>query len=169
MLYCSIYGIVTLLVTDRLCLIEQPPRGSRCLGRATRVTFLACWGFRPMPIRILIADDDPTIRLLLRRFVEGHASPEVCDEAGNGVEALEKARRIVPDLVILDCAMPVMTGLQAACEIAKTFPALPMLLVSVQQLSPALAQAAREAGLKGAVTKDRRSEVVAAVGALLRN
>lgn len=165
MLYGSIYGIVTLRVTDRLCLIEQPPRGSRCLGRATRVTFLACWGFRPMPIRILIADDDPTIRLLLRRFVEGHASPEVCDEAGNGVEA----RRIVPDLVILDCAMPVMTGLQAACEIAKTFPALPMLLVSVQQLSPALAQAAREAGLKGAVTKDRRSEVVAAVGALLRN
>ena len=84
-------------------------------------------------------------------------------------QLLEKARRIVPDLVILDCAMPVMTGLQAACEIAKTFPALPMLLVSVQQLSPALAQAAREAGLKGAVTKDRRSEVVAAVGALLRN
>lgn len=70
MLYGSIYGIVTLRVTDRLCLIEQPPRGSRCLGRATRVTFLACWGFRPMPIRILIADDDPTIRLLLRRFVE---------------------------------------------------------------------------------------------------
>src|SRR5205807_8577012 len=110
MLYGSIYGIVTLRVTDRLCLIEQPPRGSRCLGRATRVTFLACWGFRPMPIRILIADDDPTILLLLCRFVERHASPEVCDEAGNGVEALVNARRIAPELGILCCWTPVVTG-----------------------------------------------------------
>jgi DNA-binding NarL/FixJ family response regulator len=122
-----------------------------------------------MPIRILIADDDPTIRLLLRRFIEGHRFWEVCGEAQNGIEALEKARQLAPDLVILDCAMPVMTGLQAASEIAKIFPSLPMLLVSVQQLSPALVLAAREAGLKGAVTKDRGSEVVAGVEALLRN
>src|SRR5207302_8750001 len=106
MLYGSIYGIVTLRVTDRLCLIEQPPRGSRCLGRATRVTFLACWGFRPMPIRILIADDDPTIRLLLRRIVEGNATPEVCNEAEIGVKALEKARTIGPTTVSVDCVIP---------------------------------------------------------------
>jgi two-component system response regulator EvgA len=122
-----------------------------------------------MPIRILIADDDPTIRLLIRRFIESHNFWEVCGEAQNGIEALEKARQLAPDLVILDCAMPLMTGLQAASEIAKIFPAVPMLLVSVQEVSPALVLAAREVGLKGAVTKDRGSEVVAGIEALLRN
>ena len=131
---------------------------------------LVCWGAsKQMPIRILIADDDPAIRLLLRRFIESHSFWEVCGEAQNGIEALEKARQLSPDLVILDCAMPLMTGLQAAGEIAKLFPAVPMLLVSVQQVSPALVLAAREVGLKGAVTKDRGSEVVAGVEALLRN
>jgi DNA-binding NarL/FixJ family response regulator len=121
-----------------------------------------------MPIRILIADDDSTIRKLLRRILEGHAFWEVCGEAENGREAVDKATQLSPDLIILDFAMPVMTGLQAAREIAKTS-TVPMLLVSVQQVSTALMSAAREAGLKGAVMKDRGSEVVAGVEALLRN
>ena len=60
-----------------------------------------------VPIRLLIADDDPTIRLLLRRLFE-HAGWEVCGECANGIEALEKALKLAPDIVILDLAMPGM-------------------------------------------------------------
>jgi CheY-like chemotaxis protein len=75
-----------------------------------------------VPIRLLIADDDPTIRLLLRRLFEHHAGWEVCDECANGSEALEKALKLAPDIVILDLAMPGMNGLQSAQQILRIKP-----------------------------------------------
>jgi DNA-binding NarL/FixJ family response regulator len=75
-----------------------------------------------MPARILIADDDPSIRSLLRRLLEKEPNWQVCAEASNGVEAIEKVKRIDPDLVVMDLSMPVMTGLQAAPEIVKARP-----------------------------------------------
>ena len=64
--------------------------------------------------------------------------------------------------------MPVMNGVDAARVIGKAHPQLPMLLIGVQELSPQLADAARDAGFKGAVTKSRGHEIVEAVEALLR-
>ena len=82
-----------------------------------------------MPTRILIADDDSTIRLLLRRLLEEKQPDwQVCGEASNGVEAIEGVEQFEPDIVVMDLAMPVMNGLQAAPEIAKGHPGLPMLL-----------------------------------------
>src|SRR5437868_2384284 len=121
-----------------------------------------------MPIRILVADDDPTIRMLLRRLLETHACWEVCGEATNGSEAVEQAAQLSPDVIILDFAMPVKNGLQAGRELSQTQPALRMLLISVQAISKALASAARKAGFRGAVMKLRGSEVVRGVEALLR-
>jgi DNA-binding NarL/FixJ family response regulator len=121
-----------------------------------------------MPIRILIADDDPTIRLLLRRLLERHADWQICDEASNGVEAIEKVEHLAPDLVVLDLGMPVMTGLQAAREICHANPRLPMLLISVQEVSKQLVNEARNAGFKGVVTKSSGSEVLRGIEALLR-
>ena len=66
-----------------------------------------------MPTRILIADDDATIRLLLRRLLEKLADWQVCGEASNGVEAIEGVEQFEPDIVVMDLAMPVMNGLQA--------------------------------------------------------
>jgi DNA-binding NarL/FixJ family response regulator len=120
-----------------------------------------------MPIRILIADDDSTIRLLLRRLLERHSDWQVCSEAVNGVEAIEKVAQAAPDLAILDLGMPVMNGMQAAQWISKVNPRLPMLLISVQQVSDQLVQAARRAGFRGAITKGRGLEVVQGVEALL--
>jgi len=122
-----------------------------------------------MPTRILIADDDPTIRMLLRRLLEDHAGWEVCAEAATGSDAVEKAARLSPDVVILDLAMPNMNGLQAAYEISQEHPALPMLLVSVQQISAQLADAARQVGFRGAVTKSSGREVVQGVAAISGN
>jgi len=106
-----------------------------------------------MATQILIADDDPTIRLLLRRLVEKQRDWQVCGEASNGVEAIEGVEQFKPDVVVMDLAMPVMNGLQAGPEIAKAHPRLPMLLISVQEVSKQLAWEARSAGYRGAVTR----------------
>ena len=122
-----------------------------------------------MAVRILIAYDDTTIRNLLRRLLEQHSDWRVCGEAVNGVEAVEKVELFVPDLAILDLGMPIMNGVDAAREITRLHPQLPLLLVSVQELSPQLAEAARDAGFKGAVTKSSGHEVVEAVEALFKS
>jgi DNA-binding NarL/FixJ family response regulator len=121
-----------------------------------------------MPVRILIADDDSPIRRLLRRLIEDHSNWEVCGEAVNGADAVEKAGELAPDLIVLDLAMPQMNGLQAAREIAKADPHMPMLLLTVQQVSSELALEARKAGFQGAVSKSTGSEVVKGVETLLQ-
>jgi len=75
-----------------------------------------------MPSRILIADDDATIRLLLRRLLEKQPDWQVCGEASNGVEAIEGVDKFLADIVVMDFAMPVMTRLHAGPEIAKGHP-----------------------------------------------
>lgn len=122
-----------------------------------------------MPIRILIADDDFTIRMLLRRVLETHPAWQVCGEAANGVDAVQQVERSQPDVAVLDLGMPMMNGMDAAREIARTHPKLPMLLLSVQEVSEQLVKAALEAGFKGAITKGSCREVVEGIEAVLHN
>jgi len=122
-----------------------------------------------MPIRILIADDDSTIRMLLRRVVETHRAWQVCGEAANGVDAVEQVERERPDVAILDLGMPLMNGMDAAREISKAHPQLPLLLLSVQEVSEQLVRAALNAGFKGAITKGSGREVVEGIEAVLHD
>jgi DNA-binding NarL/FixJ family response regulator len=94
---------------------------------------------------------------------------QVCGEASNGVEAIEGVEQFAPDIVVMDLAMPVMSGLQAAPEIIRTHPKLPMLLISVQEVSRQLAWEARNAGYRGAVTKSGGDEILKGIEALLRH
>ena len=64
--------------------------------------------------RILIADDSSLVRHLIAILLQKQAGFEVCGEAGDGLEAVEKAQQLKPDLVILDLAMPRMNGVEAA-------------------------------------------------------
>ncbi|MBV9573171.1 MAG: response regulator transcription factor [Acidobacteriales bacterium] len=121
-----------------------------------------------MAVRVLIADDDAAIRRLLRRLIEEHRDWEVCGEAINGLDAASKVGPLSPDLVVLDLAMPQMNGLQAAREIKKVTPSMPMLLLTVQDVSQELVQEARSAGFMGAVSKSTGSEVVKGIETLLR-
>ncbi len=73
------------------------------------------------PLRLLIADDHEAVRRGLRSAIWG-AGWEVCAEAANGREAIEKAKEFRPDVVILDVSMPVMGGLEAAPEILRVSP-----------------------------------------------
>jgi DNA-binding NarL/FixJ family response regulator len=120
-----------------------------------------------MPFRILIVDDDVTIRRLLRRILEERPGWEVCGEAANDNDAIAQTEQLAPDLAIIDLAMPNQNGIEAAREIFALSPLTPMLRLTMQQVSAELARAAREAGFRGAVTKSSGSEVVMAVETLL--
>jgi DNA-binding NarL/FixJ family response regulator len=77
---------------------------------------------------ILIVDDSPVIRRSLRTVLERRADWNVCDEAENGREGIEKALRFCPDLILLDLSMPVMNGFQAAHELQRLLPKVPILM-----------------------------------------
>lgn len=121
-----------------------------------------------MAVRILIADDDASIRRLLRRLIESHEDWKVCGEAQDGHEAINKTNQLHPDVIVLDLAMPQMNGLQAAREISQQTPETPLLLLTVQQVSKELTTEARHAGFKGAISKSTGSEVVKAIEVLLQ-
>ena len=120
-----------------------------------------------MAVRILIADDDASIRRLLRRLIENHNDWSVCGDAHDGQDAVGKAAELKPDVVVLDLAMPQMNGFEAARAISRNSPELPILLLTVQQLSKELTKEAQHAGFKGAVSKSTGSEVVRAIESLL--
>ena len=122
-----------------------------------------------MAIRILIADDDAAIRRLLRRLIETRVDWTVCADACDGQEAVQKTDLLKPDVVVLDLAMPDMNGLQAAREISRNHPDVPLLLLTVQQVSKELRHEALNAGCRGALSKNTGSEVVHAIEVLLNN
>lgn len=118
--------------------------------------------------RILIADDDRAIRLLLRRMLELNPDWRLCGEASNGPEAIEQVLILKPEVALIDLAMPGMNGLQVAQEIKDHYCPTSLLLVSVEEVTWPLVQAARGAGFAGAITKSSGQEVILAVEALLR-
>jgi DNA-binding NarL/FixJ family response regulator len=118
--------------------------------------------------RILIADDNATVRRGLRSLIATHRDWDVCGEAVDGREAIERARELHPDVLLLDLVMPGMNGLDAARELAKCEPELQILLCSVQ-LSTYVVDEAEKAGIQGAVSKSKVSQIIDGIVALLRH
>lgn len=79
---------------------------------------------------LLIVDDDPIIRSALRSFVEADGYL-VCGEAANGVEAIERARELQPDLILLDLAMPRLNGAEVASILKKEMPRVKIVLLTM--------------------------------------
>jgi DNA-binding NarL/FixJ family response regulator len=77
---------------------------------------------------ILLVDDSELIRLATRHFLESQPGFKVCGEAVDGIDALEKARHLNPDLIILDIALPRMNGLQTARELRARMHKIPIIL-----------------------------------------
>lgn len=84
-----------------------------------------------MPKSILIADDHDTVRKLMRLFLESQIDLEVCGEAVDGVEAIEKAKQLKPDLVVLDLAMPRLNGAEAALVLKGLMPRMPIVIFTL--------------------------------------
>ena len=102
-------------------------------------------------IRILIADDHAVIRAGVRAILTSRADIEV-DEAVDGAEAVAKALRFKPDLVILDLTMPVMGGYAAAVELRRLAPEIPVLFFSIHE-GTQLIRDAKEVGARGFLKK----------------
>jgi DNA-binding NarL/FixJ family response regulator len=86
-----------------------------------------------MPKCILIADDSAIVRAIIREFLESQAGFEVCGEAINGVDVIEKAKELKPDLIILDLAMPRMNGAEAASVLKSMMPDVPIILLTMYE------------------------------------
>jgi DNA-binding NarL/FixJ family response regulator len=81
--------------------------------------------------RLLIADDSSTVRDVLRIFLEQRTSLEICGEAADGQEAVEKAMALRPDLVLLDYSMPKMNGAEAASVLKRLIPEIHIILFTM--------------------------------------
>jgi NarL family two-component system response regulator LiaR len=81
-------------------------------------------------MRILIADDNDRVRNAIKAMLSTEADFEVCGEAAHGHQALERARQLLPDLVLLDIHMPESDGFQVARQLRLEFPKLKVLIMS---------------------------------------
>ncbi|MGH3051317.1 MAG: response regulator [Gaiellaceae bacterium] len=121
-----------------------------------------------MSARILLADDHAVVRRGLRLVLEADGELEVVAEAGDGIEAVELARANEVDLALLDVTMPRMTGLEAAREIHRAKPDLPILILSMHDDEQYFFEALK-AGAAGYVLKSvADKELVEACRATLR-
>ena len=81
-----------------------------------------------MAKRVLVADDNPLIRKMLCQLFEREDDYDICADAKNGQEAIDLALKHRPDLIILDWAMPVLNGVDAARRLKKIMPEVPIIL-----------------------------------------
>ena len=105
-------------------------------------------------VRILIADDSPTVRAGLKLLLQYHEDWTVCGEAEDGEDAVKKAAELKPDVILLDISMPAMDGLSAAEIIRRDAPDSEILIVTHFE-SLDLARYAAQTGVRGYIAKSR--------------
>jgi DNA-binding NarL/FixJ family response regulator len=81
--------------------------------------------------KILIADDSVSVRYVIRTFLKDVPDVEICGEAANGLDAVEKAKKLAPDLVLLDLSMPMMNGAEVASVLKKSMPHVPIIMFTM--------------------------------------
>jgi len=122
-----------------------------------------------MKVRILIADDHEVVRRGLCTLLQSHAGWEICGEATDGRVAVEKARQLKPDVVILDIGMPNLNGLAAARQLVQQDPTCKVIVLTITD-SDQVIREALDAGARGFVLKsDAARDLVTAVEALQQN
>jgi DNA-binding NarL/FixJ family response regulator len=105
-----------------------------------------------MPKHVLIADDSDTIRKSLRAYLDSETELQVCGEAVDGLDAIEKTRLLSPDLIILDVSMPRMSGMEAAPIIRSMNDTVAIILYTIHAEAIS-ASAAAAAGITVVVSK----------------
>lgn len=110
-------------------------------------------------LRIVIADDHAVVRAGLRTMLESRAGWEVCGEAADGREAVEKTTKLKPHIAILDIGMPLLNGVEAARRIHKATPHTEILILTMHE-SEELVRQVVDAGARGYILKDDADRVL---------
>jgi DNA-binding NarL/FixJ family response regulator len=105
-----------------------------------------------MPWSVLVVDDNPTIRTMVCELFTRDGDFEVCGQAENGRDAIEKSQLLQPALIVTDLSMPVMNGLEETRVLKKLMPAVPVIIYSAH-LDRFVEKAALEAGASAVVSK----------------
>lgn len=120
-------------------------------------------------MRILVADDHEAVRKGVCAILSSRGDLEICGEATNGREAVDKSIELGPDLIILDITMPVLSGVEAIGEIRRYLPSVPILVLSMHESRQVIANV-RALGVQGYVAKsDASTTLLLAVDSVLRN
>jgi len=120
-------------------------------------------------MRILIADDHAVVRSGLRAILGACPEWEVCGEAQTGVEAIALAKRLRPDIVVLDLSMPGLGGLEAAAAIKKDVPNVELIVLTCHYSKPLLREIMKIGVLGFVLKSDAGRDLIAAVKAVQRH
>jgi len=112
-----------------------------------------------VPKRIFIVDDSKTVRQLVRTYLETRLEYIVCAEATDGLDAIQRAREVKPDLIVLDLSMPLMNGLEAARILNELMPAVPKILFTLHAQALMMADL-KTAGIDRVVAKSDMTELI---------
>jgi DNA-binding NarL/FixJ family response regulator len=122
-----------------------------------------------MALRIFVADDHEVVRRGICALLTSHSGWEICGEAADGREAVEKVSQLKPDIVILDIGMPALNGLEAARQILHHNPHQKVAILSITD-SEQVIQEALKAGAKAYILKsDGAKDLIVAIEALQQN
>ena len=110
---------------------------------------------------VLVVDDNEVVRKVVCRLFMSEEDFELCGEAKDGLEAIEKTQQLHPDLIVMDLSMPVMNGLEAARVIKKIMPSVRIIMFS--EYSDILdEEKARFAGISALVSKSQQASTLIA-------
>ena len=118
-------------------------------------------------LRTLVVDDHEGLRKLLRSMLQEKTECVVIGEASDGLQAIEKAEKLQPDLILLDLSLPKLSGMEAARRIRKLSPNSKIVILS-QDPSPEIVQGALQLGAGGYLLKSDATELPLAVDAILQ-
>ncbi len=113
---------------------------------------------RTATIRVLIVDDEPDLRLLLRTMLSLDQRFEIVGEAVDGMEALERYQELAPDVLVLDQRMPALVGLDVAARILADHPEQVVILLSAF-LDDSIRAEAHRIGVRSVVGKQRIADI----------
>ena len=121
--------------------------------------------FRRAVTRILIADNHEVVRLGLRQILEAQPSWQVVAEAADGKEAVAKAIETVPDIAVIDDALPILNGVEVTRQIRRESPKTEVLIFTTHD-NEALIAELLQAGARGYLLKSEDNQLVSAIEAL---